>query len=287
MIAILKREFQSYFQTSIAYIYLGFFLLVSGAFFTTGNLVSRSPQYTSFLGTFLFIFLLAIPLLTMRLFSEEKKQKTDQLLLTSPISVTEIVLGKFLAALALYLVSLAVTIIYPIFIAVFGSLAVWEVLGSYLGFIFLGACYISIGLFISAGTENQFTAAMVCFFTLLLLLFIDPLISAAPSGLIAGIVFAGVLAVAAGIFLYLNTRNVIIAAGFTALGTLVIGVLYLVKKDVFFGFIRNFFSWFSLNKRYGNFSMGILELESLIYYISFSGLFIFLTVRLIEKRRWN
>ncbi|MDR1902307.1 MAG: ABC transporter permease [Treponema sp.] len=287
MIAIFKRELQSYFQTSIAYIYLGFFLLVAGAFFTTGNLAVRSPQYTNFLGTFLFIFLLAIPLLTMRLFSEEKKQKTDQLLLTSPISVTEIVLGKFLAALALYLISLAVTIIYPIFIAVFGSLAVWEVVGSYLGFIFLGACYISIGLFISAGTENQFIAAMVCFFTLLLLLFIDPLIAVVPSGLTAGLVFAGVLAAAVGLFLYLNTRNVIITAGITALGAIVIAVLYLVKREVFFGFIMNFLSWFSLNKRYGNFSMGILELESLIYYISFSGLFIFLTVRLIEKRRWN
>jgi ABC-2 type transport system permease protein len=128
---------------------------------------------------------------------------------------------------------------------------------------------------------------MVCFFTLLLLLFIDPLISVVPSGLIAGMVFAGVLAAAAGLFLYLNTRNVVIAAGVTVLGALVIAVLYLVKRDVFFGFIRNFFSWFSLNRRYGNFSMGILELESLIYYISFSGLFIFLTVRLIEKRRWN
>jgi ABC-2 type transport system permease protein len=287
MIAILKRELKSYFQTSIGFIYLGFFLLVAGAFFTTGNLITRSPQYTSFLGTFLFIFLLAIPLLTMRLFSEEKKQKTDQLLLTSPVSVAGIVLGKFLAAFSLYLISLAVTVIYPIFIAVFGDLAVAEVVGSYIGFIFLGAGYISIGLFISAGTENQFTAAMICFFVLLLLLFIDPMLSVVPSGLVAGMVFAGVLTAGIALFLFLNTKNIIIAAGMLVLGAAIIIILYFTRQAVFFGLIRNTLSWLSLNNRYSNFAMGILEAGSLIYYISFSGLFIFLTVRLIEKRRWN
>ena len=95
MIAILKRELKSYFLTPIGYLYMGFFLLVAGVFFAFGNLFTRSSYFTSFLGGILFVYLFAIPLLTMRLFSEERRQKTDQLLLTSPISVVEIVLGKY------------------------------------------------------------------------------------------------------------------------------------------------------------------------------------------------
>jgi ABC-2 type transport system permease protein len=249
--------------------------------------LSRSPQYTGFLGSLLFIFILAIPLLTMRLFSEERRQKTDQLLLTSPITVTDIVLGKFLAAFALYLATLLITLVYVAFIALFGELAVAEVLGSYIGFIFLGASYISIGIFISAGTENQFTAAVISFFILLLLLFIDPLASGGPQGPNAGIISAAVLTAAIGFYLFLNTKNILIAGGITVLGGITITVLYFVKRSIFNSFLGNFLSWFSLNNRYSNFSMGLLEMESLFYFVSFCGLFLFLTVRLIEKRRWN
>ncbi len=287
MFAVFKRELRAYFQTSIGYIYMGLFLLLTGLFFTFGNLMSQSSQFTNFLGNILMIYLFSVPLLTMRLFSEEKRQKTDQLLLTSPVSITGIVCGKFLAALAVYTGSLLVTVAYAAVIKVYGDLQTWETLGSYIGFIFLGASYIALGIFVSAGTENQLTAALVSFFVLMIIMVIDPIAQLVPSDIKSGIISAAVLLAAVLLFLYLNTRNIVIAAAAAVLGGLAIGGFYLFKQDVFFGFMQKFLGWFSLNRRYYSFTMGLLKFDALLYYASFSSLFLFLTVRLIEKRRWN
>ena len=287
MLAIFKREIKAYFLTSIGYLYMGLFLLLTGIFYVFNNLFSQSSQFTGFLGSILFIYLFAIPLLTMRLFSEEKRQKTDQLLLTSPVSITGIVCGKFLAALAVYCGTLLVTVAYAVVIAVYGDLQTWETLGSYIGFIFLGACYISVGIFVSAGTENQLTAALVSFFALMIIWIIDPVAQMVPSDINAGIISMAVIVAIILLFLFLNTRNWVIVLGAAIIGALVIGGFYLFKKDVFYGFIQNFLGWFSLNRRYQPFSSGLLKIDSLLYYASFSALFLFLTVRLIEKRRWN
>jgi ABC-2 type transport system permease protein len=287
MIAILKREIKSYFLTPIGYIYTGFFLLVAGVFFFFSNLLTMDSRFTGFLGSILFIYLFAIPLLTMRLFSEERRQKTDQLLLTSPVSIIEIVMGKFLAAFTVYILTLVVTVMYAIVIGIFGDLAVWETVGSYIGFIFLGASYIAVGVFISAGTENQLTAAIVSFFSLIMIWLIDPISQSVPSDTVSGIISAAVLLAALCLFFYLNTKNFRIVIGAAIAGAVIITALYFLDAEIYTGFIRKFLSWFSLNRRYENFSMGILKLDALVYYISFSGLFLFLTVRLIEKRRWN
>ena len=287
MFAIFKREMQAYFFTPIGCLYMGLFLLLTGIFYTFGNLLSGSSQYTGFLGNVLFIFLFAVPILTMRLFSEEKKQKTDHLLLTSPVSITGIVCGKFLAALTMYCGTLLVTAAYALVIAVFGDLQTWETMGSYIGFIFLGASYISIGLFISASTENQLSAALVCFFALMIIWLLDPLSQAIPSDIRLGVISAAVLLAALLLFLFLNTRNWVIVLGAAVLGSLAIIIFYFFKQDVYYGFVHKIIGWFSLNRRYQPFSAGLLKFDSLLYYASFTGLFLFLTVRLIEKRRWS
>ena len=266
---------------------MGLFLLLAGIFFAFGNLLTRRSEYMGFLGSVLFIFLFAVPLLTMRLFSEEKRQKTDQLLLTSPVSIPGIVFGKFLAAMTVYCGTLLVTVSYALVIAVYGDIQTWETFGSYIGFVFLGASYISVGLFISASTENQLTAALLTFFALMIIWILDPLAQALPSTTRSGVISAVVLLGFLVIFLFLSTKNWAIAMGTALLGGLVIWLFYLFNRGVFFGFIQNFMGWFSLNRRYESFSVGLLRVDSLLYYISFSGLFLFLTVRLIEKRRWN
>ena len=294
MIAIFKREIKAYFVTPIGCLYMGFFLLITGIFFTFSNIFSQSSYYSGFLGNVLFIYLFAIPLLTMRLFSEEKRQRTDQLLLTSPVSIPEIVCGKFLAALALYAMTLVVTVLYTIIIYIYGDLLVWETLGSYIGFLFLGASYISIGVLISASTENQLTAALVTFFALLVVWLIDPIAQMIPSDALAGVISAGALALIVVLFLFLSTRNWFIVLITAVLAAAVILFLYFyvegyyyLYRNIFAGFLQKFLGWFSLNRRYQNFSMGLLKFDSLLYYVSFSGLFLFLTIRLIEKRRWN
>ena len=287
MLAIFKRELKAYFLTPIGYFYMGIFLLLTGIFFFFDNILSGRSQYTGFLGSLLMIFLFAVPLLTMRLFSEEKRQKTDQLLLTSPVSITGIVCGKFLAAMTVFCGTLLVTVSYALVIAAYGDLLVWETLGSYIGFIFLGACYISLGIFISAITENQLTAAFATFFTLMLIWLIDPISRVVPTDTRTGIISAVVLLVILLIFIFFSTRNWAISLGAGIAGGLAIGGFYLFGQNVFFGFLRNFMGWFSLNSRYNPFSMGLLKFDDLLYYASFFSLFLFLTIRLIEKRRWN
>jgi len=287
MIAIFKREFKAYFQTPIGFIYMGLFLLLSGVFYFMDNLLSRSSFFTPFLGSVLLIYLFAIPLLTMRLFSEEKRQKTDQLLLTSPVSIIGIVCGKFMAAMMVYIGTLVFTVAYAVVIAVHGDLQVMETVGSYIGFIFLGACYISLGLFISAGTENQLTAALVTFFVLMFIWLVDPLSRFVPSDTNSGIASALVLLLAVLLFVFLNTKNWVIVLGAAIIGGLTIGGFLLFNTGVFPGFIPRFLGWFSLNRRYEPFMRGVLRVDALIYYASFASLFIFLTIRILEKRRWN
>jgi ABC-2 type transport system permease protein len=287
MIAILKREIKAYFLSPIGYIYMGFFLLLTGIFFTTGNLLPQDSRFSTFFGSLLFIYLFAIPLLTMRLFSEEKRQKTDQLLLTSPVSISGIVCGKFFAAFILFAMTIAVTLLYAVVIAIYGDLEWAETVGSYIGFLFLGASYISIGIFISAGTENQLTAALATFFILFLIQMIEPAVRLIPPDIGAGLISAGLLATLAIFLVFFNTRNWIITAGTFVICALSIGGFWLFRQSVFAGFLTKFLGWFSLNRRYETFTMGLLKIDALVYYGSFCALFLFLTVRMIEKRRWN
>ena len=294
MIAIFKREVKAYFTTPIGCIYMGLFLLITGFFFYSGNILGRSSYFSYFLGSIQIVYLFAVPLLTMRLFSEEKRQRTDQLLLTSPVSIPQIVCGKFLAALAIYSLTLVVTLLYAIVVAIYGDLQVWETLGSYIGFLFLGASYIAIGVFVSASTENQLTAALVTFFALLVIMLIDPIAQMVPSDAFAGFISSGVLALVVVLFLFLTTRNWFIVLVTTVIAAAVILFMYFYVsgyyysfRHLFSGFLQKFLGWFSLNARYEQFPMGLLKFDALLYYFTFSGLFLFLTVRLIEKRRWN
>lgn len=287
MIAILKRELKAYFLTPIGYIYMSLFLLVGGVLFAFGNLTSHSSSYSGFLGSILFMFLLATPILTMRLFTDEMRMKTDQLLLTSPVRITEVVLGKYLAALIVFTITLVITIFYAILISVYGDLDTSKTIGGYIGFFLIGCSFISIGLFVSATTENQVVAAIITFGALLLTYIMDAIQSGVPSTQSSGIIFAIVIALAIGAWIYFSTRNLIITGVVLAICGILIAVFFLFDKSVYLGFIGNVLAWFSLMKRYQDFTQGLLKIDSIVYYLSFSAFFVFLTVRLIEKRRWS
>lgn len=169
MKAIYKRELNSYYNTMIGYVFTSVFLLVSGFYFAQISLVRGSASITSILSSISFIMVLITPILTMRLFAEERKTKTDQLLLTSPASVTSIVFSKFLAALTVLGITLVITVVYPIIMTVFGNPYLGEILLGYFGFILLAACLISVGIFISSITENQLTAAVASLGVMLML----------------------------------------------------------------------------------------------------------------------
>ncbi|BCS80197.1 ABC transporter permease [Anaerocellum diazotrophicum] len=287
MSAVLKKELKIYFSTPTGYIFMGFFLLISGFFFAVSNLFSASPNYTSVLGNITFIFLVVVPVLTMRLLSEEARTKTDQLLLTSPLKLTEIVLGKYLAAVGVFVLTIAITILYPVILSFYGDVPFGETVGAYIGFFLLGCAFISVGLFISSLTENQFVAAVVTFAALLLTWVIDWLESALPTDRTAGFVFVLILVGLIAGWLYMTLRNIIISAISGLIGAGVFIAVYILKPDFYDNAIVRFFKWFSLLSRYQKFTNGLLDLSSIVYYLSFIFVFIFLTIRVLEKRRWS
>ncbi len=286
MLAILRKELKSYFRSPTGYIFLGFFLLLAGIFFALTNLLTSSPVYSGVLSNLTFVFLIAVPLLTMRLLSEEQRHKTDVLLLTNPVSVASIVLGKYLAAVIFFLTATVVTVLYPISMSFFGDLAGWEIVSGYIGFALLGCAFLAVGLFVSAMTENQVIAAVTTFACLLFLWILDWLQTAFPKGVEAGIIFCALLVVGVGLFVFFSTRKLLVALPVVAIGGGLIALLAALDLTRFDGFIVRFFGWFSLLQRFQTFTMGILALNAVVYMLSFSSVFVFLTARVIEKRRW-
>jgi len=287
MLAVYRREIKSYFNTPIGYIFMGAFLGVSGVFFALFNLFGQSPDFKGTLSNITFIFLLTVPILTMRLLSEERNKKTDQLLLTSPLSLSGIVLGKYFAAVTVFLISLLVTALYPLAMSMYGPLAGWEIFGSYVGFFLMGSSLIAVGLFISSLTENQLIAAIITFVVLLLTYLLDGLMQIVPTGNAAGIIFVALCVLAlAGLF-YSATRNIYIGLLIVLLGGGAIGITAGIDASMYNGLIVKVLSWFSLLSRYNDFSVGILRLSPIVYYLTFSAALVFLTVRTQERRRWS
>ena len=173
MWAIYKREMSSYFTTPIGYIFISVFLAASGALFAATTLFAMSADTTSYFSYLLFLFVVLLPLLTMKSFSEERKQKTEQLLLTAPITLIGMVVAKYLAALTLFVGSQLVASLAIIILSGYAQLRVATILGSLFALILVGAAFIAVGLFVSALTENQLAAAIGTVGILLLFLLIS------------------------------------------------------------------------------------------------------------------
>jgi ABC-2 type transport system permease protein len=288
MLAIFRRELKAYFASPIGFVFVGFFILIAGVFFAISNLLSGNPNFTGVLSSLTFIFLFLVPILTMRLISDETRQKTDQLLITSPLSITGIVLGKYLAAVGVFVITLVITLLFPVIMSFFALLGLgwWEILGGYIGFLLMGCAFIAIGLFFSSLTDNQLVAAMETFAALLLIWILDFVAQSVPTDAVSGLVFLALLGVCLVALVFFSTRNTAATVVTFVLAAAAIVLLFVFSRAFFTGLIAKILGWFSLVKRYGDFSLGVLSLSPIVYYISFSGAFVFLTIRMIEKRRW-
>lgn len=287
MLAVFNKELRYYFNSVTGYIFMGAFLLISGIFFVLTNLAQSVSDYNGLFGSITFIFLLLVPVLTMRIVAEETHQKTDQLLLTSPLSVTQIIVGKYLAACTMFLITLSITLIYPFILSFFGTVPLGTTVGGYFGFLLLGASFISVGIFVSSLTENQIASAVGTFAILLLIWILDWIEQSLPTTQMSSLVFIIILIIAIAAIIYFSTRNNYVSLGVGILGTVVTVVLYLANKASFEGLLPKIVDWISLVKRYNDFSLGVFNLNSIIYYISFSIVFVLLSIRMIDKRRWS
>lgn len=289
MLAVLRRELKAYVTSPVGPVFMGLFLLVTGVFFAVLYLLNPgSARYVELLSSLTFLFQLIVPILTMRLMSEDMRQKTDQLLLTSPVGVGAIVLGKYLAAVAVFLATVVATLAYPLIMSFFalGGLAWAEIVGGYIGFFLLGATFIAVGLFFSSLTDNQVVAAILTWTANLAIAILDAVTQLAPTSPESGLALLVVAAVGLVLLVYFATRSVVAAAAGGVALAAAVAALWLFARGIFDGLIGRVLGVFSLGKRYGDFALGILGLGPVVYYLSFCAVFVFLTVRMVDRRRW-
>ncbi len=233
MAAVLRREFSSFFKSPIGYVYLAVYFLIAGFYFWM--LMGIQSPDISLVYSSLFLFsCILVPILTMKLFSDEKKQKTDQLLLTSPVSLSSLVYGKFFATFFVYGIGVSITVLFTLILAAFGEVDWMVMIGNYLGLLLLGAAMIAIGELISSLTESQIIAVILSLIVTVILLLLDSVVS----------------------MLSVPFLSDIIAA-------------------------------ISITQRYNDFVNGILDISNVIFFVSIVVVVNFITVRILEKRRWS
>lgn len=287
MKAIYKREIKMYFNSMIGYVFIAFFVLITAIYFSIQNILVLSPDFQNILSNVIMMFLILGPMLTMRLLSEEKNKKTDQLLLTAPVSIPTIVLGKYFAAVTVFLISLLITGIFPVILAFFGTVAVAQIIGTYIGFFLLGSAFIAVGLWVSSITDNQIVSAVATFAAIFLLLMVQTIVKAASGSQGFSLMFAGIIALIIAFYFYYNTKNSEISITLFIIEMAVLLILYFVKRSIFTGLAGKFAMMFAVLTRFQNFAMGLLDVSSIVYFISFIAVFLYFTIRVIEKRRWS
>jgi len=234
MSAIFKRDLRGYFSSPLGYVFVTAFLLVLNIYFWSTCIYAGANRMDSVFSFIVYMLVFTIPILTMRSFSEDYKQKTDQLLLTAPVSPAGIVMGKFFSCLCVFAIALLFTIIYPIIIAAAGTLNAATTVGNYIAIFSVASCYIAIGIFISSLTESQLVACIVT------------------------------LGVFLGLYLVDYTYNLLNVT-----------------------WIRSVIYWISIFRRYNSFYNGVFSVADFFYYVSVAAVFIFLTIRVLEKKRWQ
>ena len=231
--AVLRREFSSFFKSPIGYVYLAVYYLIAGFYFWM-LMMSQSTQIGMLFSSLFLFSCILIPILTMKLFSDEKKQKTDQLLLTSPVSLSGLVYGKFFATFFVYAIGVACTVVFVLVMAAFGQIDWMVFIGNFLGILLLGAAMIAIGELISSVTESQIIAVILSLIVTVILMMMDTLLS-----------------------LFGNA------------------------------FLNKIAGALSITQRYEEFTSGLLDISNVIFFVSIAVIANFITVRVLEKKRWS
>lgn len=287
MTAVLKHELSNYFHSLTAYIFSAFLLAFVGIGAMLYNIQSAVANFEYVLSFVCLGFVVVIPILTMRVIAEERKQKTDQLLYSLPIKTSEIVAGKYLALLVVFLVPLCIICVYPLIFAKFGEVYLPTSYGSLLAFFILGAALIAIGVFISSLTENQGFAAGIAIPVILLNYYSVSLAEHVSATAFGSFVVLCVFAVLAGVVIRFLTKNENLAYGVGILLILAIGIAYFLDSTKFEGLLPDIMTKLSLFERFYSFVNGVFDLTAIGYYVTVIIFFLFLSVQSLEKRRYN
>lgn len=288
MRAIYKRELDSYFHSMIGYVFIAFFLAFTGVYFMAYNLTYGYPVFSYVLSSLVFILMLAIPVLTMKSFSEDRKSKTDQLLLTAPVSLGQIVMGKYLAMVTVFLIPNIVFCLFPLVIKIQGNAYFLTDYSGILIFFLLGCVFISIGMFLSSLTESQIIAALSSIGVLLILYLWDGLIGFLPSSALLNLFILIVIFTLVCALVWHLTRNYILGGVLEVIVLAACIIPYAVDSSLFENLLPDFPGRLDLTAPLTDVvSNQLFDTNGVILYLSIIGLFIFLTMQSIQKRRWS
>ncbi|MPM11509.1 hypothetical protein SDC9_57855 [bioreactor metagenome] len=287
MKAIYERELKSYFTGITGYLFIAFLLLFAGIYTMVINLKESYSNFEYVLSSLTFIFLIVVPVLTMRTIAEERRQKTDQLLYTLPVGMTKIVLAKYFSMVTILAIPVAILCFYPLILSLYGSIYLPTAYCALAGFFLLGSALIAVGMFVSSLTENQAVAAVLCFIVLLVNFFVSALSSYMSSTPRASFIAITIVIVVIGVIIWLMTKNGFFAVMLGLVLEIALAVLLIISSGTLGGLVPAVIGKLSLFSQFDNFTSGIFDLTGVTYFVMVSAALVFLTVQSLEKRRWN
>lgn len=286
MLAIFKKEIHAYFTSIMGWVFLAALLLTVGLYHWINNLVYAYGSFAYALASCIIIFVLIIPIFTMRIISEETHLKTDQLLYTAPVTIAKIVIGKYLAMITVFFIGVAVIATYPLGLKLYGTVNLKEDYLALFMFFMMGCTYMALGMFISSLFESQILSAIVTMVAFLFTVFSSGVASLLPTDNLSVMLILSAIWLLAGVVVLLLTKNVYVGLGLFAAGEIALVVLYFVYPVFYDGALLKFFDSFSIANRVSNGLNGIFCLADLVYFISVIFMFLFFTVQSINKKRW-
>lgn len=284
MIAVFKHELRNYFHSFTAYVFGAFLLAIVGIGAMLYNLQAAVSNFEYVLSFGMIIFVVIVPILTMRVIAEERKQKTDQLLYSLPISTVQVIMGKYLVLLVVYLIPLLIISIYPLIFAQYGDVYLPTSYGSLAAIFIMGAALVALGVFISSLTDNQGLAAGIGIAAILFNYYSVSLSEYVSSTSVGSIIALALLALIIGAIVRYLTRNEMLGYGVTLVLIAAITVTSFIDPTVFEGLLPKIMRQLSLFNRFNTFVSGVFDLTAIFYYISVIVFFLFLSVQSMEKK---
>jgi ABC-2 type transport system permease protein len=288
MRAIYKRELRSYAVSMTGAIAIAVALLITGLMFRNYNLSTYHLLTFSYtLNNSSLVFYIVVPILSMRVFAEERKLKTDQLLLTAPVSVGQIVMGKYLALITVFAIPCVITGFYPLIMLRFGKETIKWDYSALLAYFLMGCAYLAIGMFISSTTENVIIAAILSILFVFVTQMISNTYTLMSASNFAALIFLVILAVLAGFLVYFMTKNywaaMITISGLSAAWL----ITYAIKASWFSGKTEAVMKVLDFATHFNDFANGSFTIPNLLYFISAGAIGIILTIQSVLKRRWS
>ena len=287
MTAIFKRETKSYFTGMIGYVVIAVLLAFIGLYFAANCLIYASPDFSSVLYSTTIGMLFVLPALSMRSFADERRNKTDQLLLTSPVTIPQIVLGKYLAQLAVFAVPMLLACLLPLLLSAFGDVLLAGAYATLLAYFLLGAACIAVGTFVSVLTENQIIAYLATFGLLLVSYLMEDIQTLFTTGSTMAIIIFCIALVVIALLVGLACKSLTVGCGVFCGGAVLLILLFQLRPTWLLNGLNSVLDALALFAPFRNFVGGMFSLSSIVYYLSVVAVFLFLTGQALERRRWN